>query len=53
MLIELILKFIQNYNNINDEQDLNDYLNSLNEIFNLSIDTICNKTLNDISYGIK
>ena len=53
MLIELILKFIQNYNNINEEQDLNDYLNSLNEIFNLSIDTICNKTLNDISYGIK
>ena len=53
MLIELILKFIQNYDNLNEEQDLNDYLNSLSEIFNLSIDTISNKTPDDISYEIK
>lgn len=53
MLIELILKFITNYNDLNDEQNLKNYLNSLTEIFNLSTDGVSNKAPNDIEYETK
>ena len=54
MLIELILEFIlNNINNINQEQNINYYLNNLTDIFNLPSDIISSKTPNDISYEAK
>ena len=53
MLIDLILNFIVNNNNLNEEPNLNYYLNSLTEIFNLSSDTVTSKSPNDISYEAK
>jgi hypothetical protein len=53
MLIDLILNFIVNNNNLSEEPNLNYYLNSLTEIFNLSSDTVTSKSLNDISYEAK
>ena len=53
MLIDLILNFIVNNNNLSEEPNLNYYLNSLTEIFNLSSDTVSSKSPNDISYEAK
>ena len=53
MLIDLILNFIVNNNNINEEQNLDYYLNSLTEIYNLPSDAINSKNPNDISYEAK
>ena len=53
MLIDLILNFIVNNNNLSEEPNLNYYLNSLTEIFNLSSDTVISKSPNDISYEAK
>jgi hypothetical protein len=53
MLIDLILNFIVNNNNLSEEPNLNYYLNSLTEIFNLSSDTVTSKSTNDISYEAK
>lgn len=53
MLIDLILNFIVNNNNLSEEPNINYYLNSLTEIFNLSSDTISSKSPNDISYEAK
>ena len=53
MLIDLILDYLVNINNSNEEPNLNYYLNSLTEIFNLSSDTVCSKSFNDISYDAK
>lgn len=53
MLIDLILNYIVNNNNLSEEPNLNYYLNSLTEIFNLSSDTVTSKSPNDISYEAK
>jgi hypothetical protein len=51
MLIDLILNYISNLNN--SEQNLNYYLNSLTDIYNLSPDIITAKALKDISSEAK
>lgn len=53
MLIDLILNYIVNNNNLSEEPNLNYYLNSLTEIFNLSSDTVTSKSPNDISFEAK
>ena len=53
LLIDLILNFIINNNNVEQEKDLNYFLTSLSEIFNLSTDKISSKTINDITYESK
>ncbi len=53
MLIDLILNYLVNNNNLSEEPNLNYYLNSLTEIFNLSSDTVTSKSPNDISYEAK
>ena len=56
MLIDLILNFITNNisnNSIEPQQNLNYYLNSLTDIYNLSSDTISSKSPNDIIYETK
>ena len=53
MLIDIILNYIVNNNNLSEEPNLNYYLNSLTEIFNLSSDTVISKSPNDISYEAK
>jgi hypothetical protein len=50
MLIDLILNFMINNNKVDSEQDLNYYLNSLTNIYNLSTDIVTSKSINDISY---
>ena len=51
MLIDLILNYISNLNN--SEQNLDYYLNSLTDIYNLSPDIITTKALKDISSEAK
>ena len=51
MLIDLILNYISNLNN--SEQNLDYYLNSLTDIYNLSHDIITTKALKDISSEAK
>lgn len=51
MLIDLILNYISNLNN--SEQNLNYYLNSLTDIYDLSPDIITAKALKDISSEAK
>ena len=51
LLIDLILNYISNLNN--SEQNLNHYLNSLTDIYNLSPDIITEKALKDISSEAK
>ena len=51
LLIDLILNYISNLNN--SEQNLNYYLNSLSDIYNLSPDIITAKALKDISLEAK
>ena len=51
MLIDLILNYISNLNNF--EQNLDYYLNSLTDIYNLSPDIITTKALKDISSEAK
>ena len=49
MLIDLILNYIMSIDNNNEpNKDLNYFLNSLTQIYNLSGDTIASKTPNDI-----
>ena len=52
-LIDLILNFIINNNNIEQDKDLNYFLTSLTEIYNLPGDIISSKTPNDIFYEAK
>ena len=52
-LIDLILNYIINNNNIEQEKDLNYFLTSLTEIYNLPADVISSKTPNDIFYEAK
>ena len=51
LLIDLILNYISNLNN--SEQNLDYYLNSLTDIYNLSPDIITTKALKDISSEAK
>ena len=51
LLIDLILNYISNLNN--SEQNLNHYLNSLTDIYNLSPEIITEKALKDISSEAK
>ena len=51
MLIDLILNYISNLNN--SEQNLDYYLNSLTDIYNLSPDIMTTKALKDISSEAK
>ena len=51
MLIDLMLNYISNLNN--SEQNLDYYLNSLTDIYNLSPDIITTKALKDISSEAK
>lgn len=53
MLIELMVNFLTNINNINEEETINNYLNSLVEIYNLSTDVISSKASNDIQLEVK
>ena len=53
LLIDLILNFIVNNNNVEQEKDLNFFLTSLSEIYNLSADKISSKTVKDIAYETK
>ena len=54
MLVDLMINFItNNNNNIYEEQSLNNFLNSLADIFNLSSDIINSKSPNDILSEIK
>ena len=56
MLIDLLSNFINNNisnNTIDSQNNLNYYLNSLTDIYNLSTDTISSKKPDDISYEIK
>ena len=56
MLIDIILNFISNNisnNTIESQNNLNYYLNSLTDIYNLSSDTISSKKPDDISYEAK
>ena len=53
LLIDLILNFIVNNNNVEQEKDLNFFLTSLSEIYNLPADKISSKTVNDIAYEAK
>ena len=53
MLIDLILNFIINNNNIEQEKDLNYFLTSLTEIYNLPPDSVSSKSPYDISYETK
>ena len=56
MLIDIILNFISNNisnNPIDSQNNLNYYLNSLTDIYNLSSDTISSKKPDDISYEAK
>ena len=56
MLIDIILNFISNNisnNPIDSQNNLNYYLNSLTDIYNLSSDTISSKKPDDISYETK
>lgn len=48
MLIDLILDYIKNNNDIEQEKNLNFFLTSLTEIYNLSGDVISSKTPDDI-----
>ena len=52
-LIDLILNFIINNNNTEQEKDLNYFLTSLTEIYNMPADIISSKTPNDIFFEAK
>ena len=52
-LIDLILNFIINNNNIEQDKDLNYFLTSLTEIYNLPADIVTSKTPNDIFFEAK
>lgn len=53
MLIDLILDFIKNNNNIEQEKNLNFFLTSLTDIYNLPESTITSKNVEDITYDTK
>ena len=53
MLIDLILDYIKNNNDIEQEKNLNYFLTSLTEIYNLSGDVISSKTPDDIMLETK
>ena len=54
MLIDLMINFItNNNNNIYEDQSLNNFFDSLANIYNLSLDVINNKNHNDILLEIK
>lgn len=53
MLIDLILDYIKNNNDIEQEKNLNFFLTSLTEIYNLSGDVISSKTPDDIMLETK